>query len=54
MLLWLIVLSKWGDYKNALEYGKLERATQGKIERQRDAPTLLEADKNFYIGQMDN
>ena len=28
-----------GDYKKALEYSKMERATQGRIERQRD--TLL-------------
>ncbi|QIK54259.1 tetratricopeptide repeat protein [Dysgonomonas sp. HDW5B] len=42
-----------GDYKKALEYSKLEKATQGKIDKQRDAPALLEADKNFYLGQMD-
>ena len=42
-----------GDYKKALEHSKMERATQGQIERQRDAPALLGADKNFYIGQMD-
>ena len=43
-----------GDYKKALEYSKLEKNTQGQIERQRDAPALLGADKNFYLGQMDN
>lgn len=43
-----------GDYKKALEYSKLEKNTQGQIERQRDAPALLGADKKFYIGQMDN
>ena len=42
-----------GDYKKALEYSKLEKATQGKIDKQRDAPALLEADKNFYLVQMD-
>ncbi|MBF0577226.1 hypothetical protein [Dysgonomonas sp. GY617] len=43
-----------GDYKKALEYSKLEKATQGKIDKQRDAPALLEADKKFYLVQMDN
>ncbi|QIK53387.1 tetratricopeptide repeat protein [Dysgonomonas sp. HDW5B] len=43
-----------GDYKKALEYSKMERDTQGQIERQRDAPALLGADKKFYLGQMDN
>lgn len=43
-----------GDYKKALGYSKLEKMTQGQIERQRDAPALLGADKNFYLGQMDN
>ena len=31
----------------------MEKNTQGQIERQRDAPALLEADKNFYMVQMD-
>lgn len=42
-----------GDYKKALEYSKLEKATQGQIDKQKDAPALLEADKNFYLVQMD-
>lgn len=43
-----------GDYKKALEYSKLEKVTQGKIDKQKDVPALLEADKNFYIGLIDN
>ncbi|QIK52916.1 tetratricopeptide repeat protein [Dysgonomonas sp. HDW5B] len=40
-----------GDYKQALAYSKLEKATQGQIEQQKNAPALLEADKSFYIDQ---
>lgn len=43
-----------GDYKKALEYSKLEKTTQRQIEWQRDVPALFEADKNFYLGQMDS
>ncbi len=42
-----------GGYKQALEYRNLEIATQGQIEQQKDAPALLEADKNFHLVQKD-
>ena len=42
-----------GGYKQALEYRNLEIATQGQIKQQKDAPALLEADKNFYLVQKD-
>lgn len=42
-----------GDYKKALEYSDLEKATDEKIEKESNAPALLSADKNFYLTQKD-
>lgn len=42
-----------GDYKKALEYSDLEKATNDAIETEKKVPDLLEADKNFYLGQKD-
>lgn len=42
-----------GDYKQAFEYSKLEKLTKEQIEHETNAPALLEADKNFYLGQKD-
>ncbi len=38
-----------GDYKQALEYSKLEKGITEQINQERNAPALLAADKNFYL-----
>lgn len=40
-----------GDYKQALNYSELERATKDQIEKEANAPALLQADKNFHLAQ---
>lgn len=42
-----------GDYKQAFEYSRLEKLTKEQIEHETNVPALLEADKNFYLGQKD-
>lgn len=42
-----------GDYKQALDYSELERATKDQIEKEANAPALLQADKNFHLAQKD-
>ncbi len=41
------------DYKTALEYRDLEKATLEKIGKESVAPALLVADKNFYLDKKD-
>lgn len=38
-----------GDYKQALEYRNLELTTKEQIEKERNTPALLDADKNFHL-----
>ncbi len=40
-----------GDYKQAFEYGDLEKATQNQIENEINAASLLAADKRFHMSQ---
>lgn len=40
-----------GDYKQALNYSELERSTKDQIEKEANAPALLQADKNFHLAQ---
>ncbi|PXV59285.1 tetratricopeptide repeat protein [Dysgonomonas alginatilytica] len=40
-----------GDFKQALEYSNLEKATKDQIEQEANVPALLDANKNFYIKQ---
>lgn len=42
-----------GDYKKALEYSDLEKVTNDEIETEKEVSALLEADKNYYLGQKD-
>lgn len=42
-----------GDYKEALKYRNLEKATQEKVEKEANTPALLAADKNFYLAKKD-
>ncbi|PXV68992.1 tetratricopeptide repeat protein [Dysgonomonas alginatilytica] len=42
-----------GDYKQALQYSDLEKVTKEQIEKETNAPALLEADKDFYLAQKD-
>ena len=40
-----------GDYKQALEYSNLEKATKDQIEIEADVPAIIEANNNFYLTQ---
>ncbi len=42
-----------GDYKQALEYSELEKNTKEQIEKEKNVPALLEADKSFYLAKKD-
>ncbi len=42
-----------GDYKQALEYRNLEITTKEQIEKEKNVPALLEADKSFYLAKKD-
>lgn len=42
-----------GDYKQALHYTELEKATKEQIEKEANAPALLDANKNFHLRQKD-
>ncbi|QIK54176.1 tetratricopeptide repeat protein [Dysgonomonas sp. HDW5B] len=42
-----------GDYKQALEYSELEKNTKEQIEKEKNVPALLEADKSFHLAKKD-
>ncbi|WP_165044865.1 lipopolysaccharide assembly protein LapB [Dysgonomonas sp. ZJ709] len=40
-----------GNFEQALGYSNLEKVTKDQIEKEANAPALLEADKNYYLTQ---